>query len=87
MSHETSAKMLSLVVLAEAKKKRHYDRLPILKIDGITMIFLREMWFSMERKFSKTLIWLQKSKILIKAKIKSYVKNFYKIEIEGSVKC
>ena len=39
------------LILAETNKKRYYDRLPILKSEGATTIFLSNISVSMERNF------------------------------------
>ena len=43
LSHDTSVERYPWVVFGETNKKRYHDRLPILKIEGTTMIFLYDI--------------------------------------------
>ena len=64
-------------------KKSYYKRLPISKIEGVTLIILRDILsFYGEKFFQKYEFDRENDKILIKVKRNSCVKNFLKLKLK-----
>ena len=59
--------------VAEINKNRYYDRLPILIIEGATMIFLHDISVSMERHLNKNINFVKR---------KCHVKKFIILKLK-----